>query len=507
MAETLEQLTAELSSLENELAQKQQSRVHIPGDPRKNISVRQNNPFNIKGPFWGATGVGSRGFAIYPTPEHGWQAGVNQILLDQSRPLTLRQFQEKYAPTRENPTWLANVMKLTGASPDTPIGSIPSDVLIRAVAQVESQARGPLDFERRVGKVAATTGDARKKLETELASLEAELAQLQKTAKSPGPRQLTVPSPDQNLPWATQQMRGIGRGLAGAAGVVGRIAETPGIKQGLWLLDLPMKPVRAGLEKIQEKVMEPHRARTEAEFAQYLKEPGAGTAAPEAFAPMPSKEAFVTPIELALMKKAYGLTGLLGKKVLQAPGAAKRFVTDPYALPGQKPLPAAAEAVQAPTGTIPAGSSISEAEDALNEALGLKGAEVAAPAAAPVAAPAAPVTPAAPATPWLVEAPERGIRQYPSNKGALPSGELPRVRYGAGFGPVSSDPFHRLSRTEAEKVADAAGIVRKKVFAIRPDVDKIMEQIKGIQGEVSGFPWTRPLYDPFLDKMRKVGGG
>ena len=135
-----------------------QGNIRIPGNPANNISVRQNNPFNIKGKFWGATGTGTRGFAIYPTPEAGVQAGISQIKLDQSRPMTFAQFAEKYAPAYENPTWKQDVKKLTGASDNTPLSQIPTDLLVRAVAMRESSTRLPGGYlDRMVGKVAART--------------------------------------------------------------------------------------------------------------------------------------------------------------------------------------------------------------------------------------------------------------------------------------------------------------------------------------------------------------
>lgn len=137
------------------------SEVVTPGNPANNISVRHNNPFNIKGNYWGAIGTGNKGFAIYETPEQGWEAGVNQIKLDQSRNLTLGQFAEKYAPAYENPTWLADVSKMLGVSNDTLISQIPTDRLVNVVAKRESSSyRVPKsgdELEKRMNQVSAGT--------------------------------------------------------------------------------------------------------------------------------------------------------------------------------------------------------------------------------------------------------------------------------------------------------------------------------------------------------------
>ncbi len=119
--------------------------VQIPGDPANNISVRQNNPFNLK--YVGqpdAIGSGARGFSIYETPEAGVQAGIRQIQLDQSRGLPFAQFAEKYAPAVENPGWAQDVAKLAGITdPNTPINQIPTMKLAQAVAWRESQTQLP----------------------------------------------------------------------------------------------------------------------------------------------------------------------------------------------------------------------------------------------------------------------------------------------------------------------------------------------------------------------------
>src|SRR5208337_359722 len=117
--------------------------VVIPGDPNKVISVRQNNPGNLK--FVGqpeALGVGTKDFAIFPTADAGFEALKGQIDTDKGRGLTLSQFANKYAPSYENDTesWIRDVAKLSGIKPDTPISKIPTKRLAQAVMKVESGA-------------------------------------------------------------------------------------------------------------------------------------------------------------------------------------------------------------------------------------------------------------------------------------------------------------------------------------------------------------------------------
>jgi hypothetical protein len=118
--------------------------IQIPGNPANNISVRQNNPFNLK--YVGqpeATGAGTRGFAIFPNAEAGVQAGIKQIQLDQSRGLSFGQFAEKYAPSYENPGWASDVAKMVGASSETPLAQIPTMNLAQAIAKRESSTTLP----------------------------------------------------------------------------------------------------------------------------------------------------------------------------------------------------------------------------------------------------------------------------------------------------------------------------------------------------------------------------
>lgn len=88
-------------------------------------------------------------------------------------------------------------------------------------------------------------------------------------------------------------------------------------------VDLPFVPLRKGLEFLHKTAIEPSRERTIAEWADAMKPggalEGAGAAAPEAFAALPSKEAFVPVMEAALapaylkmISKGIGLFAELG---------------------------------------------------------------------------------------------------------------------------------------------------------------------------------------------------
>ncbi|MHB8084282.1 MAG: hypothetical protein ACYDHZ_00450 [Dehalococcoidia bacterium] len=164
-----------LEDMKAELARRE-SGITIPGDPARNISVRQNNPYNLKGNVWGAKGTGTRGFAIYDSPDAGVEAGIRQLMLDQSRGMSFAKFAEKYAPKRENPTWKADVsMALGNVSDDTPLHKIPLLSLARAVAMRESSTKLPGDIEQRIEKIASTTPGRKPTLDemkTELARRE-----------------------------------------------------------------------------------------------------------------------------------------------------------------------------------------------------------------------------------------------------------------------------------------------------------------------------------------------
>jgi hypothetical protein len=89
------------------------------------LAQRNNNPGNLR------SGVGqsgsSGGYAVFATPQDGWNALQNQIEIDSGRGLSLRDFIYKYAPPSENNTsaYLTNVVSWLGLStPDISLDAI-----------------------------------------------------------------------------------------------------------------------------------------------------------------------------------------------------------------------------------------------------------------------------------------------------------------------------------------------------------------------------------------------
>ena len=86
-----------------------QSPVSAPKD-----TVEIYNPGNLRfANQKAATGEDDRGFAIFPSEGKGWQALYNQINLDKTRDMSLKDFIYKYAPPSENDTgsYLSNVKR------------------------------------------------------------------------------------------------------------------------------------------------------------------------------------------------------------------------------------------------------------------------------------------------------------------------------------------------------------------------------------------------------------
>lgn len=128
----------------DEVRQRPSLKISIPGEPSKVISVRQNNPGNIK--FAGRPGQlqeGTRGFAVYDSPESGFE-GLVELIDNYYKPnyKNISSMAEAYAPRFENDTdaWIKNVSQLTGFRPNTPLGQIPTIELAKAIAKVESNA-------------------------------------------------------------------------------------------------------------------------------------------------------------------------------------------------------------------------------------------------------------------------------------------------------------------------------------------------------------------------------
>ena len=468
--------------------------VQIPGNPRNNINKRQNNPFGIKGKYWGATGTGTRDFAIYATPEAGWQAGLKQLALDHSRPFTIRQFQEKYAPTYENPTYLRDLTRMTGTSPDDPISRIPLNTLIQSIAKLESGARGPLpggDF-KGVEKVAAKT----KKVD-----LDADFEAFEQQYKPPpaGPAAVAQVAP---------------QAAAGAPA-----AKTPWyIKAGRGALEVLDAPHKYISEPVAKKIASyiPEGTVKMAPFA----ESGEVSREPIDFSPKEFVEkAGPTALDFPVYKGVGSLIGLGGKAL----GLGRK-------LPKAVPTPSPAGGPTAST------ASVSEAEAGLEELLGGIPTGEAAPAAAPAAVGAAPLqTPPflQPATtPWAAgmthprvkgmteggferrfppgprqnlppATPTPSPRQSGSNltpqeAAMFQEFEMTRRMGGRGFAPPS-----RLQKTPTFDLEKVKAINEKAALALGkgdPEKVRLLRLIKNLDkldsmGNVEELPWKERLLD------------
>jgi len=94
------------------------------------VPQRNNNPGDIKADLIGkAVGFDSRGFAIFATPEDGWNnlyAQVQGMVSGSSRiyspSMTIAQVADHYA--EGDPNWSANVAAALGVTPDTPLNQV-----------------------------------------------------------------------------------------------------------------------------------------------------------------------------------------------------------------------------------------------------------------------------------------------------------------------------------------------------------------------------------------------
>lgn len=90
------------------------------------LAQRQNNPGNLR--YVGQPGAvkGKGGFAVFSTPQAGFTALHNQIMLDASRGLSLQQFVYKYAPPSSNNTasYLNYISKTLQAKPQLRLGDV-----------------------------------------------------------------------------------------------------------------------------------------------------------------------------------------------------------------------------------------------------------------------------------------------------------------------------------------------------------------------------------------------
>jgi hypothetical protein len=111
-----------------------------------NLGLQNNNPGNLKDPATGA-------FRVFNTPQEGQQALMQDLAIKKSgkspniKPgQTIQQFAEKWAPSSDNnipSDWANNVAKATGATPDTPWDSIPTDQFAKGIQVAEGTSTMP----------------------------------------------------------------------------------------------------------------------------------------------------------------------------------------------------------------------------------------------------------------------------------------------------------------------------------------------------------------------------
>jgi hypothetical protein len=113
------------------------------------LSIRNNNPGNLRFANQPGATPGEGGFARFETPEAGLSAMQRQIELDtQERGLTLSAFLNKYAPPSENKTsnYIDFVAKKTGLDPSSVVPAERIGDLQRAMIEMEGGPRSLSHF-------------------------------------------------------------------------------------------------------------------------------------------------------------------------------------------------------------------------------------------------------------------------------------------------------------------------------------------------------------------------
>jgi len=298
-------------------------------------STRYNNPYNVEYRPWqdkyGAT-LGDDGrFGQYPNPEAGVAAAVELIQKYAADGHSLSSAIEKFAPTWQNPNTpqrIVDTAKVLGVSPDTPLADVPLAPFMTTHVKYESPTEidpivfgeaGSLPIGRSIGKTVQSPETELMKLAGDSNKLSPEA--LMQIASGGAPQaaevlpnesskaintmsQVAQPNVVQEQPLASTDT---------TEDTLAQFSRPTGEMIGE-AIDMPFKYLlRKPLESLHEKLIEPQRAQTEEEFARFIKEPGAGTAAPEAFAGLPPKETFVPVMELALAGPLMKMLGTAGR--------------------------------------------------------------------------------------------------------------------------------------------------------------------------------------------------
>ncbi len=104
------------------------------------LSIRNNNPGNLRLAGQAGATEGEGGFAEFATPQAGLAALQKQVVLDtQTRDLNLFKFLNKYAPSSENDTsqYIDFVSQQTGIKADDKVPQDKVDDVVKAIVQME----------------------------------------------------------------------------------------------------------------------------------------------------------------------------------------------------------------------------------------------------------------------------------------------------------------------------------------------------------------------------------
>lgn len=142
------------------------SRVVIPEGTQPNglpqLARRNNNPGNLGWAGQKGASEGDKGFARFATAEDGYRALHRQVVLDQGRNLSLRDFLSKYAPSFENNTerYISRAKKALGIGEKDPIAGSDPHTLARFIAGQESGTRVDPSFLREISPPSAAPARA-----------------------------------------------------------------------------------------------------------------------------------------------------------------------------------------------------------------------------------------------------------------------------------------------------------------------------------------------------------